>query len=115
MGDSRGRTTIDFDAHDGSLKFVSLPTGQRSGETLPTILVELHMANIFGLAYKLFVAVFALSIIAISASGISIWALKRHDRPPTTGPVGMLERIRLNPVHIPRRRSSSRIPEAGTH
>lgn len=80
IGDSRGRTTIDFDAHDGSLKFVSLPTGQRSGETLTTILVELHMANIFGLAYKLFVAVFAVAIIAISVTGISIWAIKRHTR-----------------------------------
>jgi uncharacterized iron-regulated membrane protein len=80
IGDSGGRTTIDFDAHDGSLKFVSLPTGQRSGVTLTTILVELHMANIFGLAYKLFVAVFALSIIAIAVTGIFIWAIKRDTR-----------------------------------
>lgn len=80
VGDRSGRSTIDFDAHTGALDSVSLPTGQWAGTTLTTWLVELHMANLFGLPYKIFVSGLGAAIVTLSVTGVYIWWKKRSAR-----------------------------------
>jgi uncharacterized iron-regulated membrane protein len=77
IGDSGGRTTLDFDAYTGAFKSIDLPTRQRSGTTLTTWLVELHTANILGYAYKIFVSIIGIFIVISSVTGIYIWWQKR--------------------------------------
>jgi len=106
VGDKGGRTMIDFDAYTGALESVSLPTGQRSGTTFTTWLVELHMANVFGVIYRTFVCALGVIIIVLSATGVFIWWGKRRARrarahhgrgkgPASTGPGAMNTRSDL--------------------
>ena len=80
IGDKAGATSILFDSRSGELKTLSLPTGQRSGATLTTWLVELHMANLFGLPYRIFVCAMGLVIAMLSVTGVYIWWKKRAAR-----------------------------------
>jgi len=80
VGDSNGRTSIDFDAYTGALESVSLPTGQHAGVSLTTWLVELHMANLFGLPYRIFVCGLGTVIMMLSGTGVYIWWKKRRAR-----------------------------------
>ncbi|KAF0136453.1 MAG: pepSY-associated TM helix domain-containing protein [Methylocystaceae bacterium] len=80
IGDKAGSTSILFDSRSGELKTLSLPTGHRSGTTLTTWLVELHMANLFGLPYRIFVCAMGLVIAMLSATGVYIWWKKRSAR-----------------------------------
>ena len=77
IGDKAGSTSILFDSRSGELKTLSLPTGHRSGTTLTTWLVELHMANLFGLPYRIFVCAIGLVIAMLSVTGVYIWWKKR--------------------------------------
>lgn len=80
IGDKAGSTSILFDSRSGELKTLSLPTGHRSGTTLTTWLVELHMANLFGLPYRIFVCAIGLVITMLSVTGVYIWWKKRSAR-----------------------------------
>ncbi len=80
IGDKAGATTILFDARNGALESVSIPTGQRAGNTLTTWLIELHMANLFGLPYKTLVSALGLIIATLSVTGVSI---RRSTQVPT--------------------------------
>ncbi|MFO1125920.1 MAG: PepSY-associated TM helix domain-containing protein [Methylocystis sp.] len=80
IGDKAGSTSILFDSRSGELKTLSLPTGQRSGATLTTWLVELHTANLFGLPYRIFVCLLGLVITMLSVTGVYIWWKKRLAR-----------------------------------
>jgi uncharacterized iron-regulated membrane protein len=80
IGDKAGSTSILFDSRSGELKTLSLPTGHRSGTTLTTWLVELHMANLFGLPYRIFVCAMGLVITMLSITGVYIWWKKRVAR-----------------------------------
>ncbi|MGJ0620155.1 MAG: PepSY-associated TM helix domain-containing protein [Methylocystis sp.] len=80
IGDKAGSTSILFDSRSGELKTLSLPTGQRSGTTLTTWLVELHMANLFGLPYRIFVSAFGFVVAMLSVTGVYIWWKKRVAR-----------------------------------
>ncbi|MGD9656252.1 MAG: PepSY-associated TM helix domain-containing protein [Methylocystis sp.] len=80
IGDKAGSTSILFDSRSGALKRISLPTGHRNGTTLTTWLVELHMANLFGLPYRVFVCAMGLVIAMLSVTGVYIWWKKRKAR-----------------------------------
>lgn len=80
IGDKGGSTSIHFDAYDGALRRVDLPTGKQAGATLTTWLVELHTANLFGLPYKIFVGVLGIVITMLSVTGVYIWWKKRGAR-----------------------------------
>ncbi len=73
----RGRTWLEFDDQSGRLLQVSLPTGQHSGTTVTSWLYALHMAQVFGLPYRMFVCVLGLVITMLSVTGIVIWLKKR--------------------------------------
>ncbi len=76
--DRRGRTDLLFDMNTGELRLFTLPTGQHGGNTLTNWLYALHMGNVFGLPYRIFVAVFGLTTIALTVTGIAIWLRKRR-------------------------------------
>lgn len=78
--DKRGGTSVFFDANSGELKLVLLPSGQYNGNTVTTWLAALHMANVFGLPYRIFVCVLGLIIVMLSVTGIIIWMRKRAAR-----------------------------------
>jgi uncharacterized iron-regulated membrane protein len=60
--DHGGQTRVVIDANSGEVKQVLLPTGQYSGNTITTWLMALHMANVFGLPYRIVVCVLGLQL-----------------------------------------------------
>lgn len=80
IGDKYGTTSVYFDAFDGKLLSVRIPTGAQSGTTLTTWLEQLHTANLFGLPYRIFVCFLGLVISMLSITGVYIWLKKRRAR-----------------------------------
>jgi uncharacterized iron-regulated membrane protein len=78
--DKLGLTYINFDADTGALISLELPTGQHSGNTVSAWLYGLHMADVFGLPYRIFVCVLGLVITILSVTGVYIWWKKRRAR-----------------------------------
>src|SRR5208283_389698 len=72
--------SINFDADTGALRSLNLPTGQHSGNTISAWLYALHMADVFGLPYRIFVCVLGLVIAMLSVTGVYIWWKKRKAR-----------------------------------
>ncbi|MBK8814200.1 MAG: PepSY domain-containing protein [Methylococcaceae bacterium] len=73
-----GLTTVFFNGSNGEYKALSLPTGQYAGNTITTWLIELHMASIWGLPYKIFVCVLGMVVTMLSVTGVVIWLRKRQ-------------------------------------
>lgn len=78
--DRRGVTRVFFDANTGELKLALLPSGQYNGNTVTSWLYALHMGNMFGLPYRIFVCILGLVISMLSVTGIVIWMKKRQAR-----------------------------------
>ncbi len=76
--DKQGNTRIFFDANTGAQRLQLLPSGQYNGNTITNWLTALHMANVFGMPYRIFVCVLGLAIIMLSVTGVIIWLRKRH-------------------------------------
>lgn len=76
--DRRGTTRVLFDADTGAFKLLLLPSGQYNGNTVTSWLYALHMANVFGLPYRIFVCALGLIIAMLSVTGIIIWSKKRR-------------------------------------
>lgn len=77
--DHGGGTRVFFDADSGTQRLLVLPSGQYSGNTVTAWLGALHMANVFGLPYRIFVCVLGLVIVLLSVTGILIWLRKRRS------------------------------------
>ena len=73
-------TRVFFDCNSGAEKLLLLPTGQHGGNTLTAWLYALHMANVFGLPYRIFVALLGEAIVVLSITGIIIWVRRRGTR-----------------------------------
>ena len=80
MRDKLGLTQINFNADTGALISLELPTGQHSGNTFTNWLRALHMADVFGLPYRIFVCLLGLIITMLSVTGVYIWWKKRKAR-----------------------------------
>lgn len=76
--DKQGNTRIFFDANTGAQRLQLLPSGQYNGNTITSWLIALHMANVFGMPYRIFVCVLGLAIIMLSVTGVIIWLRKRR-------------------------------------
>ncbi len=76
----RYTTQVFFDADSGALKSALLPAGQYTGNTLSNWLYALHMANVFGLPYRMFVCLLGLIIVQLSVTGTYLWWKKRRSR-----------------------------------
>jgi uncharacterized iron-regulated membrane protein len=80
IGATKATTSVLFDAYSGDLVHVSLPTGHKAGNTLTTWIAALHMADVFGLPYRIFVCVMGAAVAALSVTGVYIWWKKRAAR-----------------------------------
>jgi len=80
IGDKYGATAIHFDSRSGVLANVSIPTGRRAGDTITSWLIALHMANVFGLPYKILVCALGVVMTLLSVTGVYIWLRKRAAR-----------------------------------
>ena len=69
-----------FDAVDGRLLAVDLPTGAHAGTTLTSWIVALHTAAFWGLAMKLLVCATGLAAALLSLAGVYVWWRKRNAR-----------------------------------
>ncbi len=78
--DHRGRTELFLDGDSGALVLVLLPTGQYAGNTFTSWIYALHMGNIFGLPWRVFVCLLGLVITMLSVTGVYIWWKKRRAR-----------------------------------
>lgn len=77
--DKFGGTKLFFDANTGAQKLLLLPTGQYNGNTISQWLAALHMANVFGMPYRIFVCIFGLALVMLSVTGVLIWLRKRQS------------------------------------
>lgn len=75
-----GNTAILIDADTGTPRGHWLPTGGASGNTVSNWMGALHMAHVFGLPYRVFVALLGVAVSILSATGVMIWWKKRHAR-----------------------------------
>jgi len=80
MRDRLGQTLVTFSADTGALISQDLPTGEHSGNTVTRWLRALHMADVFGLPYRIFVCALGLVITMLSVTGVYIWWKKRKAR-----------------------------------
>lgn len=74
---------VIFDGRSGALQHVLLPRGQYTGNTVSNWLYALHMGNVFGLPYRVFVCVLGLAVAALSVTGVVVWWHKRRARRQT--------------------------------
>ena len=77
-----GRTYVMIDGNTGQLNELRLPSGQHSGLTFTNWIYALHMANVFGLPYRILVFVAGLVLTMLSVTGVYIWwkklGFRRH-------------------------------------
>lgn len=78
--DKQALTMLMFNGDTGAFRYLDLPTGQHSGNTVSSWLYALHMADIFGLPYRIFVCLLGLLITMLSVTGVYIWWKKRKAR-----------------------------------
>lgn len=76
--DKNGQTRLILDADTGEQKMLLLPSGQYNGTTITSWLSALHMANVFGMPYRIFVCILGISIVTLSVTGVVIWLKKRR-------------------------------------
>lgn len=76
----RGQTGVIIDARSGALLTTRIPTGEFSGDTVSRWLQSLHMAKVFGLPYRIFVAVIGIALAVSAYTGLYVWWTKRRAR-----------------------------------
>lgn len=82
IGHDQNGTAVWFDANTGALRLTTLPTGEHSGTTVTNWLYSLHMAQVWGLPFRVFVCAVGLIVALLSVTGVIIWWRKRRARIP---------------------------------
>jgi len=80
VDNTRGGVTVMFNGDNGALQSLELPVGQHSGNTISAWLSVLHLGNVFGLPYRIFVCVLGFAIAMLSVTGVYIWWKKGKIR-----------------------------------
>jgi uncharacterized iron-regulated membrane protein len=80
INDENGSTVVYFDGNSGAFVSLLTPSGQNAGLTLTMWLVTLHMANIWGLTFQIFICLMGLVVAMLSITGVYIWLKKRRAR-----------------------------------
>ena len=75
-----GRTYVLVHGDTGTLERLRLPSGQHSGLTFTNWIYALHMANVFGLPYRIVVFLVGLVMTVLSVTGVYLWWKKRGFR-----------------------------------
>ncbi|MGB8694924.1 MAG: PepSY-associated TM helix domain-containing protein, partial [Steroidobacteraceae bacterium] len=90
LGSEDAASYVLVDAGDGAFKGIYLPTGQTIGGTVNSWLFALHMAQVGGLPFRLFVSAMGLVVAMLSITGVYIWLQKKRagqwSRRRTTSP-----------------------------
>lgn len=73
----RGATDLFFDDVTGNFVAFHPPTGRQTGRTITHWLQTLHVADIWGWPWRIFVAIMGLVTAMLSVTGILIWWRKR--------------------------------------
>lgn len=76
----RGQTSVYFDANTGATLGARIQTGEAPGDTISRWLQSLHMAQIWGLPYQIFVSLLGLVVAMLSVTGVVVWWHKRAAR-----------------------------------
>jgi uncharacterized iron-regulated membrane protein len=92
LREDRGNTAILIDAQTGGIKGWWLPTRGKAGNTFSNWLGALHMGQVFGLPYRIFVCFTGIVLVMISITGVLIWSRKRAGK-------AQLKPIVRNTVH----------------
>lgn len=79
LREDRGNTAIAIDAYTGEIKGHWLPTQDQTGNTFSNWIGALHMAQVFGLPYRVFVCVTGLLLVLVTVTGVLIWSRKRQS------------------------------------
>lgn len=80
LSDESGGTVLILNADNGAMIDLNLPSGQNLGLTLHSWLFALHMATVWGMPYKLLLAITGLVIAVLCVTGVYIWWKKRIAR-----------------------------------
>ncbi|MBA2933160.1 PepSY domain-containing protein [Sphingomonas sp. CGMCC 1.13654] len=75
-----GRTILWLDAASGHPLHWDDPIGRTGADRLETWFEMLHMADVFGLPYRIFVSTLGLAVTTLSVTGVLIWLKKRSAR-----------------------------------
>lgn len=75
-----GNTAVLIDADTGVPRGRWLPTGGPAGNTVSNWMGALHMAQVFGRPYQVFVFVLGIAVTAITVTGVLIFLKKRQAR-----------------------------------
>lgn len=73
-------TEVYVDGKDGTFRGFSAPSGISAGNTISNWLFRLHMGHVFGLWYRIVVAVVGVGVTGLSITGLWIWLRKREKR-----------------------------------
>lgn len=95
-----GRTYVLVDGNTGALNRIRLPSGQYSGLTFTNWIYALHMANVFGLPYRILVFIVGFVMTLLSVTGVYIWWKKRRFRLFSAGRVKR-DRLNMVPSRLP--------------
>jgi uncharacterized iron-regulated membrane protein len=68
---------LAFSAQDGSLRYLTLPTGQSGRQTFESWLFGLHMGIVLGTPWRIAVTLLGLGVTLLAATGVLIWTRKR--------------------------------------
>jgi uncharacterized iron-regulated membrane protein len=78
--DKDGRTALWLDGTSGRVLHFADPIGRSGADRTLTWMTMLHMAEVFGLPYRVFVSALGLAVTALSVTGVLIWMRKRSAR-----------------------------------
>lgn len=84
-----GNTGLLIDAASGQIRGHWLPTGDRSGNTFSNWLGALHMGHVFGLPWRIALALLGLAVSLLTVTGVVVWWKKRGARQPRSPGAGM--------------------------
>lgn len=78
--DKTGSTSVFFDARSGAVLGSQIPTGEAAGDTITMWLLTLHIAQIWGTPFRIFMSLIGLAVAMLSATGVYLWWKKRRAR-----------------------------------
>lgn len=75
-----GRTTVYFSAVDGRLLLFDPPVPDNAADAVSAWLDMLHLAQVFGLPYRILVSATGMLVVVLSVTGVLVWTRKRSAR-----------------------------------
>ena len=80
MRQTGGRSIVIFDSDTGRLVKTVMPQGQNGANSFHEWITALHMADVWGLAYRFAVSLFGLLLASLAVTGTLLWHRRRSAR-----------------------------------